>query len=366
MLFYNMANLIFFGFPLAIKPVFSRIILIAVPVLAVIALAFTAYILLIRKRLQVRKAQNKLPDYLKLSSKDYYSRPSRLPFSRTTKSIKLEDLNKDLEPFGFAYYPRQDMFYSIMNGWQRKYGYCELYDEGAATFSMIIDCEPIRFDYAGKRWLIELWKGQYGMNSGCEIGVYSTTGPNLNIPNFFDGTFYFSAKDEDHLPLGFSLIKDGNVIFTRREVHWWLTGFRLGEFSDPSELIMNAEITLKDEGMRDAFVKGLRKTGYSDNEFSILGNTVRIMFDKPHSPQPLTRTPIIERYMQANNQRNCQAYRFATKNFYNPLDKMELVKMQAPKMYTKILNVGNTKELFSSYNIIQKFLDRPDDDSKDD
>ena len=38
---------------------------------------------------------------------------------------------------------------------------------------MIIDCEPVRFYYGGKKWLIELWKGQYGMTTGCEIGVYT-------------------------------------------------------------------------------------------------------------------------------------------------------------------------------------------------
>ena len=43
---------------------------------------------------------------------------------------QLEELNKDLKLFGFAYDPSQDIFYSLNECWQRKFGYCRLYDEG--------------------------------------------------------------------------------------------------------------------------------------------------------------------------------------------------------------------------------------------
>jgi hypothetical protein len=363
MILYYVANLSLNDVVLAIKSSHPGIVTALIFLLLVFALAFTAYILVVRKRRKATKKSDLSLANLKLSSKDYYTYTKNAYFTRMSKSSKLEELNKDLEPFGFAYYPKQDIFYSIMNGWQRDYGYCELYDEGAATFSMIIDCEPIRFEYAGKKWLIEFWKGQYGLNTGCEIGIYSTKGPNLNIPGFFDGTFYFSASDEDHLPLSFTLKKNGGFLFTRSEKHWWLTGFRLGEFSYPSELTMDVDITLRDEDMRDAFIEGFREAGYSDNEFTVLGNTVHFQFITPHSPQPITREPLTE-LMQANNQRNCEAYRFATRYFYNPLDKLGLVKMQAPKMYRKILNIGDNKNLFNSYNIIKKFLnfDKSDDE----
>ena len=314
----------------------------------------------IRKWLVSRKHAFKYSGNLRVLNKEYPNNLGKYRFMKMTNSSKLEELNSDLEPFGFAYYPKQDIFYSIMDGWQRDCGYCELYDEGAAAFSMIIDCEPIRFEYGGRKWLIEFWKGQYGMTTGCEIGVYSTNGPNLNIPGFFDGTFYYTANDEDHLPISVVLKKNGTTMFSRSEVHWWLTGFRLGEFSDPAELSMNVEITLKNADMRDAFVDAFRETGYSDEEFSVFNNTVRFDFKQPHSSQPASRTFLIERFMQANNKRNCEAYRFATKHLYNPLDKLALVKIQAPKMYRKIMNVGDTKDLFKSFKTIQKFLDEHD------
>lgn len=270
--------------------------------------------------------------------------------------LDLDALNDDLKPFGFAYYPKQDYFYSIMYGWQSEVGYCQAYDEGSAGLSMIIDCEPIYFKYGGKKWLIEFWKGQYGMTTGCEIGIYTTTGPILNIPGVFNGTFYFCAKEEDHLPLSFTLRKKGRELFHRSEHHWWLTGFRLGDFSWPDELSVDINLTLKDAEMRDAFLGGLLETGYSMDELTIRGNTVSLLYDTPHSRQPSTRTPLIENYMQTNNLRNCEAYNIATKTYTSTVDRLNYVKEAAPKLYHKIINIGNTKELFKGYDLIRLFL----------
>ena len=33
---------------------------------------------------------------------------------------------------------------------------------------MVFETLPVYFDYAGKTWLIQIWKGQYGICTGCE------------------------------------------------------------------------------------------------------------------------------------------------------------------------------------------------------
>jgi hypothetical protein len=82
---------------------------------------------------------------------------------------------------GFDYDPSQGIIYSKMYPLQRNFGYAYGYDAAALLMSAVIDCEPIFFDYDGKTWMIELWKGQYGLETGCEIGVYTrpigSTGP---------------------------------------------------------------------------------------------------------------------------------------------------------------------------------------------
>ena len=37
---------------------------------------------------------------------------------------------------------------------------------------MVFDCEPLYFSCNGKSYLLELWKGQYGMSTGAGIGFY--------------------------------------------------------------------------------------------------------------------------------------------------------------------------------------------------
>ena len=165
---------------------------------------------------------------------------------RPTADIQRQqmELNADLKDAGFAYEINGDYFYSLMDCWQREVGYCRLYDEAAPMFNMIMDCEPVEFSYGGKRWLIELWKGQYGITTGGEIGIYNTKREDIDHEKF-KGTFYENIQDDERLPLSYVLRKNGKVLLRRRAVHWWLTGFKLGEFSETDTLTMDASITFQ-------------------------------------------------------------------------------------------------------------------------
>jgi len=253
-------------------------------------------------------------------------------------------LNKDLEPLGFAYNEEQDIFFSIMYAWQRKYGYCKAYDEAAPLLSMIIDCEPIYFKYNNKEWLIEFWKGQYGMTTGGEIGIYVANDANINRSEII----YESIDDDDCIPLSYELIKNGQTIITRNNKHWWLTGFKLGEFSKPSQLVMNIEITFMDKQMKNAFIKGLLETGYKDDEISIKNDSVYLTFDKVHTQQPGTKTKLISYIMQIYNKHNCKAYNALTKNYPNTLDKLNFIRNMFPKLFMKAMKMGKTEKLFQS------------------
>ena len=237
--------------------------------------------------------------------------------------VKDQSLIKTIRAVGYEYDPKQDIFYSNLYAWQRNHGYCKLFDDAAAVFSMIIDCEPVYFDYAGKRWFIGIWKGQYGMTTGGEIGIYSTDKPDIHIPGIFKGTYYHSVRDTEMLQMSLNLKKNGKTLFTRDGVHWWMAGFKLGEFTEPSELTMDIKITFKDELMRDAFVQGLKKIGYSDNDLTITDNTVALVFIKPHSEQPSTRTPKTDWLIQRKNQLLCILYENMTLPYSNSLDKLK-------------------------------------------
>ena len=257
------------------------------------------------------------------------------------KCRQKEELDADIEEAGFAYEINGDYFYSLMNCWQRQVGYCRLYDEGAPLFNMIFDCEPVTFSYAGKRWLIELWKGQYGITTGAEIGVYNTEREDIDTDKF-KGTFYENITNDEMLKLSYILRKNGRVILRRKALHWWLTGFKLGEFSKPESLTMDAKITFRDREMRDAFVKSLTDLGYVRKEYSVRGKTVSVHFTTPRSLQTLSRNKVQETLVQQTNSNNCKLYEFATGKYSDTLDKLEYAKAMAPEIYDLFTTVSYT------------------------
>ncbi len=257
---------------------------------------------------------------------------------------------------GYAYSFKDDVFFSTMYAWQRSMGYCRLYDEASAPLGMVIDCEPIHFSYNGKRWLIEFWKGQYGMTTGCELGIYNTRWPDLNIPGVFDGTYYNCASNSERMYMGFILYKNGQEIIKRKATHWWLTGFKLGEYSEPSELKMDVYFRFKSKTMRDAFLGGLRKAGYKDSEFEVNGGIVYINFDKPHTKQPLSRYSLTARLMMQSNKRWCDSYQLVTKGYTSMKDKLTAVKENSPELYSEVFKIGKVASLYNIFDKISEFL----------
>lgn len=205
---------------------------------------------------------------------------------------------------GFLYDPSQDIIYSRMDALQRPLGYAYAYDASALLMEAVIDCEPIFFSGQGKDWMVELWKGQYGLETGCEIGVYNR--PSANPPAYYllldavVGTrpydpahsyFYQSADTADMLKMSFTLNKNGVPMFTRGpELHWWLTGFKWGVYSTSDELTMDIAISLPMADMHAGFTAALQAMGY---QFTDDGVTVSFQFAKPVAPQPWTNNPAL-------------------------------------------------------------------------
>lgn len=272
---------------------------------------------------------------------------------RTTPLLSsIPELNEAIEFTGFAYDKSKDIFYSLMNPWQREFGYCRFYDEAAAALSMIVDAEPIYFEYNGKQWLIEFWKGQYGMTTGGEVGIYNTENDDKGLINW-NGKLYNSAADNELLDIGMILYKNGRPLFSRRDTHWWLTGFVLGEFSQPQELTLDIAITFPDPSMRDAFIGGLRQAGYRVPEFLVRRNSVAVRFGTPHSPQPLTRTKMTDKITQDRNRGFCEMYQKITEPYNSIVDKINALRRENEQLYERAIHFGKQKELFSSLNKIK-------------
>jgi hypothetical protein len=194
---------------------------------------------------------------------------------------------------GFAYDPMQDIIYSTMNNVQRKLGYCKMYDDTAIGISSVIDCEPVYFSDGDYDWMIELWKGQYGIETGAEIGIYrrEKNKPLSDIEKK-TGKIYDCIPDDARLEMFFELKrkKDNKPLFSRGpEEHWWLTGFKWGLFMNPDEVYMDATIRFKAASMMTAFANAMDKMNYNTMR-DPSKNIVTFRFDTPATKQPKMKT----------------------------------------------------------------------------
>lgn len=204
---------------------------------------------------------------------------------------------------GFAYDSEKDIFYSTKNAWQKNFGYTHAYDVWAPLFRMIIDTEPVRFNYDNKNWLITFWKGQYGIVTGAEVGIYCTTDQKVNKK-----TVYLPVDDCDMLQMSLTLYKNDKIITKVDAKHWWLAVFKLGMFSKPKELSMDVSITFSNNEMLEAFLGAFKKLRYSSKDFSVCNNTFSFRYKRPHSRKVWTHTCLTDAITQHLNHKNVKRY----------------------------------------------------------
>lgn len=225
---------------------------------------------------------------------------------------------------GFKYCPGKDIICSTYNNAQRLAGYCRAYDDTAPTIFSIIDCEPIYFHYGEYEWMLELWKGQYGIETGCEAGLYyrKWNQPETETEKV-TGRMYQCVSDEHMLDMAFSLRKEGKELFCRDWTkHWWLTGFHWGVFSEPEELQMLFSVRFPSHEMQQAFIYGrdrkeengtgslkygLEELGYAYKELD--DTSVEFCFEKPHSVQAEMRQRM-RKMIQATNHEMVNEYEY--------------------------------------------------------
>lgn len=269
---------------------------------------------------------------------------------------KIELLDEILEPAGFAYDPVQHIFYSRRNGWQRKYGYCRAYDEAAAHFSMIFQCEPFYFYYDNKEWLLEFWKGQYGITTGAEVGLYYREKKSLSgAEGKRRETALFRAANEKDMPyVSIRLLKKDTVLFRRNGRHWWLTGFVPGEFSKPKKLILEAKVSFKAVGMAQAAAKAIRQAGYESGQVTLLENHVYFYFEKPKTRQPFSQMKLFVLFKQLKNYILCKQYRKFMKNEEEPLEKLLALRQNYPRLFHRLLQIGGNRRWTAGRKLFQR------------
>ncbi len=257
---------------------------------------------------------------------------------KMSEKKKKKKLNNALAPFGFCYEEENDIVCSKRYPWQREMGYCKAYDDAAFAMYMVFDCEPIYFDYNGGRYLLELWKGQYGCTTGAEIGLYVNRSADGSRPP--EELFYDCVEDEECLPMVYTLYRKGQKIQDRQGVHWWLTGFNVGMYSDKKDLTMDVGIGFPNASMCNAFCEGLLRAGYDRREIQAEQHSVYFTFDRPRSPQPDICGRWCRRRVMRRNRKNCKLYCKVSKGFHTTLDRISFIGYCFPLLYRVLIRMG--------------------------
>ncbi len=160
---------------------------------------------------------------------------------------------------GYQYNTNGNFYYTSSDPWQRQFGYNEAFDIAAGFVTIYMDTMRCKFDYKDQNWMIQFWKGQYGLVFvGHEIGVYTK-------PKTRTGEHYDAASNEDALYMELTGYRDGKELYHRDYgKYWWCTGFvpgTLDNLMDRSELSLKCRITMKDYNMLLGFCDALKSNG---------------------------------------------------------------------------------------------------------
>lgn len=259
-----------------------------------------------------------------------------------TKIEKNELLNNLAEPIGYRYDSYQDIFIARQDATQKNFGYTTLYDLAAPFFNMIFDYETIYFNYNSKTWLIEMWKGQYGINSGCELGVYNAD--KVLTPKQYNYTLFKTVAPKDMPIISLKLnhhCKKDKLEYSKlgrvRQKHWWLTIFKMGSFSKPNDLFVNTSITFKDYSMLYSFLDSFTKT-LSNTTYKVNGTSIHFTFDKSYRKYSIFKR-FIRRFALISCKLYCNLFNHITRPFLSSGDKILYLYYYLPFAARKLFRI---------------------------
>ncbi len=189
----------------------------------------------------------------------------------TKNDSLLKNLLESNQVLSYQYSYVDDFYYTNdKEAWQHNFGFGKIYDFVSPYLLLEYDYIRVFFTYEDKDWMLQMWKGQYGLVFyGGEIGIY-------NKPHSDDGidawTMFSCPGKSDWLKMEMTLwhedIKGNwNREFTRAyDYYWWCTGFKNGHLrqEEPAdELRLTGRITFKSAEMAALVADGLAECGLS-------------------------------------------------------------------------------------------------------
>lgn len=163
------------------------------------------------------------------------------------------------------------LVYATVNSWMRDFGFCLLYDifcYSTPFFNYIT--RRFKFDYDGKEWMVQAWKGNYLITNGAEVGIYSREkGSCGTYYNAYDGLMDMSLR----------LSADGTEIFSVSDSHWWINGFKFGKtLYAPVDMTAEFSIDFQNADMAKAFEKAVNENYMGDTFCTVNGSVASVIW----------------------------------------------------------------------------------------
>ncbi len=253
------------------------------------------------------------------------------------KCEKCSLLEELAEPFGYRYHCRCGFFSSTVDAWQKAGGYTWAYDYLAPRFQMVFDSLPVYFNYRGRTWLIEFWKGQYGSNAGAEIGIYHAD--RLLSETEYRSAHFQAVGEAEMLSCGLQLCLENGACVRISERHWWLTAFLPGVFSQPSNLCLEATVCFNNREMLEAFYRGLCKAGCSAEKVTVQNLCLSFTFHQPCNVHYGFLTRLRRRLSQCLNRISCRLFLWVTRPFTCTEDRILFLYHYLPFCFRKLMRL---------------------------
>ncbi len=181
--------------------------------------------------------------------------------------------NSGVMGIGFNFSITEMMVYATSEAWMRDFGFCLFYDLAANSMPLLwnYNTRRFRFEYDGLEWMVQIWKGNYLIANGAEVGLY-------NRPPEKFGSYYDSATNDQMIPMLMQLYAGDELIVEQEEqMHWWINGFRINGVHYPaSSLTLVFTLTMPDEEMLSAFCEAIEKNFRKDVNYMVDGLKVSV------------------------------------------------------------------------------------------
>ncbi len=184
--------------------------------------------------------------------------------------------NKDgtgLVGTGFEVNLSDMVVYATINAWMRDFGFCLLYDIAANAMPPLWNyvTRRFKFDYDGLEWMIQIWKGNYVITNGGEVGVYNRE------PIRF-GSYYDCATDDQLMEMTLQIYHGDDLLVDQKpQMHWWINGFNMsGRMYLPESLTMKFSIKMPEKEMVEAFCKSIDRHYKHDVTYTVKDLTVYV------------------------------------------------------------------------------------------